>query len=214
MAVGSARLRVVFILLLGCALSVFPMRPAPMPFGGSSSLTAHHSLKHPPVRPQRLRIYHPGQTTMVVRRSRTHGRDRRGSLHRAPIRTPRFSICTRQLRPSGPAIACFRPSAPLLAAPADPGSASLPASRAAPRTLACEPPGCEPPRPDLVPGVEPPGDRPGVRLRQRLLAVTPRPPGFVEAAVTRCGYTGPIRSSRHRSRPGPDHLRSFLRGCA
>ena len=105
MAVGSARLRVVFILLLGCALSVFPARLAPMHFGGSSSLGGHHSLKYPPVRPQRLRIYHPGQTTMVVRRSRMQVRDQRGSLHGALIRTPHFSICARQLHPSGPAIA-------------------------------------------------------------------------------------------------------------
>src|SRR4051794_16229127 len=105
MAAGSARLRVVLVLLLGCALSVFPLRPAPLPFGGSRSLTAHLSLKYPPVRPQRLRIYHPGQTTMVVRQSRSQGRDQRGSLHDALIRTPHFSISTLQLRPSGPAIA-------------------------------------------------------------------------------------------------------------
>ena len=107
----------------------FPTRPAPMPFGGSSSLTAHHSLKHPPVRPQRLRIYHPGQTTMWCGES-THGRDLRDTLHRARYERliSRFAPGN-SLRPAQPLL--LRPSAPLLTAPADPGSASLPASRAA-----------------------------------------------------------------------------------
>jgi hypothetical protein len=85
MAWGSAKLRVVFVLLLGSAVSVFPGRPIPLPFGGSGTLSARQSLRNSPVRPQRLRIFHPGQVLPLARRQGISRREPERRLVARPI---------------------------------------------------------------------------------------------------------------------------------
>src|SRR3954469_24291818 len=106
MAMGSARLRVVLVLLLGSTVGIAPMRPVRMLLGGSGIVGANRSLKHSPVRPQRLRIFHSGQTLPVVLRRSMLGREVHGSRHRPPARTLRFSLVNRRLLSPGSAIAC------------------------------------------------------------------------------------------------------------
>jgi hypothetical protein len=89
MARGSAKLRVLFVLLLGSAVSVFPGRPIPLSFGGPGALSARQSLKNSPVRPQRLRMFHPGQALPLARRQGISGRvpERRQTARPMPTRS-------------------------------------------------------------------------------------------------------------------------------
>jgi hypothetical protein len=91
MARGSAKLRVVFVLLLGSAVSVFPGRPIPLPFGGPGALSARRSLKNSPIRPQRLRMFHPGQALPLARRQGISRRDPDRHLVTCPIATRSFA---------------------------------------------------------------------------------------------------------------------------
>jgi hypothetical protein len=77
MAKGRTKLRGIVILLLGASLGLFPVRALPIP--SLRALSFKQAVNHPPLKPQRLRVFYSGprsvstcRQTVVARRLHAH----------------------------------------------------------------------------------------------------------------------------------------------